>query len=149
MPRDGIENFIVTLGQAIEFNMSQGVLPWNLGPLLVRRLVHFISIMILNWRLETFLSNTIGIVSFFLYVNMKNESTVLQTEIVIWSHKISCDCDTCVLMQLFLWNMMFEWQTYLEAGDLPTPACSDLYYASEERAVSVVVLLPRQIIFHT
>lgn len=40
-------------------------------------------------------------------------------------------------LQLFLWNMMFEWQTYLEAGDLPTPACSDLYYASEERAVSI------------
>lgn len=40
-------------------------------------------------------------------------------------------------LQLFLWNMMFEWQTLLESGDLPTPACSDLYYASEERAVSL------------
>ena len=42
-----------------------------------------------------------------------------------------------ISLQLFLWNMMFEWQTLLESGDLPTPACSDLYYASEERAVSL------------
>ena len=30
---------------------------------------------------------------------------------------------------------MFEWQTLLEPKHLPTPSCSDLYLAREDRAV--------------
>ena len=38
--------------------------------------------------------------------------------------------------QLFLWNMMFEWEMMLESNkDLPTPACSDLYLTSDNRTV--------------
>ena len=43
----------------------------------------------------------------------------------------------CVVcdVQLFLWNMMFEWQTMLDPKKLPTPACSDLYLSMDNRAV--------------
>jgi hypothetical protein len=38
--------------------------------------------------------------------------------------------------KLFLWNMMFEWETLLEPRDPPTPSCSDLYLSSQSRAAS-------------
>jgi hypothetical protein len=37
--------------------------------------------------------------------------------------------------KLFLWNMMFEWQTLLEPTHLPTPSCSDLYLVTEDRSL--------------
>jgi hypothetical protein len=45
--------------------------------------------------------------------------------------------------KLFLWNMMFEWQTLLEPTHLPTPSCSDLYLVTEDRSVCLDAAIGR------
>ena len=41
-----------------------------------------------------------------------------------------------IIVQLFLWNMMFEWSSLLNHEHLLTPSCSDLYISTQNRAVS-------------